>query len=138
MGTRGRQSKADLAVLDGGDLETCQRPGPPADLSDEEAREWLLVVNSMPADYFVPGSLGTLKQLCRHRIRANRVAQIVEQLESGETLDTAEYDKALKMQARETDEIGKCERLLRLVQSASYDRKKIHRGGTNKPWGPKH
>jgi hypothetical protein len=102
MGTRGRRSAASLTVIGAGGIETHRRPEPPSDLSDEQAAEWRSIVARMPADWFGRETQPLLAQYCRHVVSSRRVQQLVAAIEADEDFDIAAYDKALKMQARET------------------------------------
>ncbi len=46
--------------------EVVARLVPPSELTKEQREEWLRVVDTMPADWFVPGNAAALAQYCRH------------------------------------------------------------------------
>jgi hypothetical protein len=50
MTKRGRKSAESLAIRPVTPVETPPRPTPPDELNDEEAEEWLAIVNRLPAD----------------------------------------------------------------------------------------
>ena len=50
MKQRGR--KAALAIVHGSAISAIDRPEPLAELTNEQRIEWILVVNSLPADWF--------------------------------------------------------------------------------------
>jgi hypothetical protein len=133
MGTRGRESSASLAVLTGV-ISSISRPEPPAELTDEQAVEWLAVVNRMSADWFPRETHGMLAQYCRHVVAARRVAQLVNCCESGDVLDISEYDRLLKMQEREGRAISSLATRMRISQHSTYDKGKKKPQGGKRPW----
>jgi hypothetical protein len=48
MGTRGRKSSAELALIGPNGVETRRRLEAPADLSTEQAEVWCSITNSLP------------------------------------------------------------------------------------------
>src|SRR4028119_1546858 len=72
MGTRGRKSAAELALIGPGGIETRRRLEAPADLSAEQAEVWRGIVNTLPADWFSPGSGPAPAALCRHTVAPPR------------------------------------------------------------------
>src|SRR4028119_2341521 len=83
MGTRGRKSAAELALIGPNGVETRRRLEAPADLSTEQAEVWRGVVNTLPADWFGPGSAPVLAALCRHTVAARRVGSWLARLQGG-------------------------------------------------------
>jgi P27 family predicted phage terminase small subunit len=57
---RGRKSAADLSVV----RLTGNRMDAPAHLSEAQAAEWSLIVNSLPADFFRPSDVPLLGSFC--------------------------------------------------------------------------
>ena len=55
--------------------EVVARLVPPSELTKEQREEWLRVVDTMPADWFVPGNAAALAQYCRHVVMARRLAE---------------------------------------------------------------
>jgi hypothetical protein len=51
-----------------------KRPSPPANLSDEAKKLWREIVEDRPIDYFRPGALYLLEQLCVMTVAARRVS----------------------------------------------------------------
>lgn len=135
MGVRGPKSAAALAVIGPGGVETVRRPEPPHELTDEQADDWRAVVNAMPADWFPRGAHGTLVQLCRHRIRARRLAQLLNAAEAAEDFDVKEYRDLLRSEGENTRLIESCETKLRLTPQTQYDKSKKRDAKTQrKPW----
>lgn len=134
MGTRGRKSGAALATVVS-DIQEARRPKPPKELTDEQATEWRAVVDRMPGDYFGEETFPLLVQYCRHVVSGRRVHQLVKAAEENEDFDVADYDRLLKMQERESRCIGSLATKMRLAQSNTYDRQKIHNPPkTKRPW----
>ncbi len=81
MGTRGRKSAAELAVISGAGIASTRRLSAPPELTEDQAEVWRGVVNSLPADWFSQGSAPVLAALCRHTVAARRVASWIARLE---------------------------------------------------------
>jgi hypothetical protein len=135
MGARGRPSAASLSIISSSGIETIPRPSPPDDLNDEQANEWQAIVNRMPADWFPRETWSLLAQYCRHVVSARRVQQLVASLEKDEEFDIVAYDRALKMQERESRCIASLATKMRISQQTQYDKSK-KRGNVSprKPW----
>lgn len=134
MGARGRKSAAELSVVGSAGIETVRRPEPPEELTDEQAHEWRAIVNSMPADWFPRGAHGTLVQLCRHRVRARRFAQLIDAAEAAEDFDVKEYRDLCRSEGENTRLIESCETKLRLTPQTQYDKTKKRQTQTKRPW----
>ena len=135
MKTRGRTSLAALSVVSGGVIEPVARPKPPGELTEEQAAVWREVVDRLPADWFQAETFPLLAQYCRHVVSARRVQQVVATIEAEEDFDIAEYDRALKMQERESRCIASLATKMRIAQQSTYDQsKKKGSGGVAKPW----
>src|SRR5690348_16093975 len=114
MGARGPKSLSALSVVESGGQEI-SRPPPPSELTVEQRREWLSVVNRLPAEWFQPETFPLLSQYCRHVVSARRVAELISALETEMSKEPAEgvselemmlgaskaMDRLLKMQERE-------------------------------------
>jgi hypothetical protein len=143
MGTRGRTSAAALAVATKSNVvEIMPRPEAPVDLTDDQAEEWMSVVERMPADWFPRETHGMLAQYCRHIVAARRVAQIIDTLEEevakggAEAILTATkgFDRLYKMQEREGRAISSLATKMRLSQQSTYDKSKKKPVAARKPW----
>lgn len=134
MQSRGRRSAASLAVISSSGIEAIERPRPPEDLNDEQAAEWISIINRMPADWFPRETHGMLAQYCRHIVAARRVAQLVNAAEADEDFNIKDYDRLLKMQEREGRAITSLATKMRLSQQTTYDKSKKKPGQTRKPW----
>lgn len=154
MGARGRNSGADLAVVQSGELSALVgRPEPLPELTPEQAEEWRSVVNRLPADWFPRETWAMLAQYCRHVVSANRIAQMIRTIEVGpqhaggnvvnlrgddeddEGFCLKDYDKLLAMQEREGRALSSLATRMRLTQQATYHPEKSKgKGGMKKPW----
>lgn len=142
MKTRGRDSAASLEVVQfnqGGArgaqvLERVERPGPPVELTQEQADEWNAVVSRLPADWFPRETHALLAEYCRHVVTARRIAQLIQNAEGAETLDVVEYDRLGKMAERESRVIASLATKMRLSQQTSYDKTKKKPRTVTKPW----
>jgi hypothetical protein len=67
------------------------RPDAPYDVTDEEAEVWRTVVDSMPADHFIPANYHLLTQLCRHVVEARRIAQLIKAIARRKQISTSGY-----------------------------------------------
>jgi hypothetical protein len=134
MGVRGRASSASLSVISSNGIEAYERPRPPSELSDEQAIEWVAVVNRLPADWFGRETEALLAQYCRHVIAARRVAVLVAQAESDSACDLKDYDRLLKMQEREGRAITSLATKMRISQQSTYDQSKKKPAQARKLW----
>lgn len=135
MGTRGRISSAALSVVETGPLEVVDRLPPPLELTDDQRAEWLAIVNTMPADWFMRGNQALLIQLTRHLVSARRVAQMIEAISAEPEIDRREMGSLLKMQQAETLAINLLLRSMRLTQqSVAVHAQAKHPKKIRKPW----
>lgn len=119
MAARGRKSAASLEIQSNSVVQVIERPRPPNELTDEQASEWISVVERMPADWFPRETHGMLTQYCRHIVASNRVAQLISKTEKAKTFDVELYDKLLKMQEREGRAISSLATRMRITQQAT-------------------
>lgn len=135
MDQRGRKSSAALTVIADSGIESTPRPKPPLDFTDEQSREWVEIVNRLPAEWFPRETFPLLEQYCRHVITARKLEQLIFQAESPEEIDINQYDKLLKMRERESRIISSLGTRMRITQHSQYDKGK-KRGSTitAKPW----
>ena len=132
MQKRGRKSAAELAVVPNV-VEAVPRPVAPDDLTDEQAVEWEAIVSSEAAEWIPRGAWGALAQYCRHKVAADRVAQLLEQSQ-----DAGEYLELLKAQERETRALLSAATRLRLTPQSRYRPEQAGAkgglGARRKPW----
>ena len=134
MGQRGRKSSAALQIANNLD-RAIDRPRPPDELTSEQKAIWVFIVNRLPADWFPPETHGTLIQLCRHRARSRKLAQLIDAMEgaaNGEDFYVHEYRDLLRTEAENTRIINSCETKLKLTPKSDYAKKKPKLG--NPPW----
>jgi hypothetical protein len=116
MAQRGRKSALKLLDVVATETDVVPRPQAPAELSAEEAEEWIALVNAMPADYWPRVTHPNLVQLVRHIVSARRVSQMIERVVSGRKFKPVEYRRLLGMQRAETLAIINLLRSMRLTQ----------------------
>lgn len=143
MGTRGRKSAAEIAVLDldnknkGADATgDDNKPAPPKELTKEEAAEWLAVVERLPADWFPRETWPLLTQYCRHVVASTHVAKLItaERRKPVKQRDIADLDRLLKMQEREGRAISSLATRMRLTQQSNVDPERKKPRTAQKPW----
>lgn len=134
MGTRGRTSADALSVIQTG-VEVVPRADAPYELTDEEADIWRAVVNTMPADWFMPANHPNLVQYCRHIVAARQVAQLIQQELKQKTLNVENFMEFLKRQKEETAAINALSRSMRLTQQSVMRAETAkHPKQVGKPW----
>ncbi len=124
MERRGRKSLAALSVILPHDVRPAKRPKPPADLTKEQATEWQLVVDRMPADWFPREMHGVLAQYCRHIIEARRIGQLIAQMAAKKRFDVDQYEQLLRMHDKEGRSVSMLATRMRLTQQSRYDKKR--------------
>jgi hypothetical protein len=65
MSGNGNSPPSGVAYIDNDNVRY-QRPEPPEELTDEEAVEWVSIVEKMPPEYFTPPTWPVLVNLCQH------------------------------------------------------------------------
>lgn len=119
MGSRGRESAADLAIVPV--APRLRRPPPPDDLTKEQAAEWRAVVGRMPAGWFEREHFAILADYCRHVTRSRFLAAGLERCKLDDLMDSDGLDHFNKMAAaaeRETRAMLACARSLRITHQA--------------------
>ena len=105
MGTRGRKSAAELSVIQG----IRQRPNPPDELTQEEAREWRGIVAALPVDWFSRAIWPLLCAYCRHICNARHIAALIEAAHKGDLTDRKalmRFNRLLAMQERQANALA--------------------------------
>jgi len=118
MKQRGR--KTALSVVQGSAISAIDRPEPPSELTNEQRIEWILVVNSLPADWFPDETQKVLAQYCRHAVAGRHVATLIDDLEGSDAIDVVHYDRLLKMQERESRMLVSLATKMRMTQQSTY------------------
>lgn len=130
MKQRGKQSSvAEITPK----IEIVSRETAPAVLTGDQISIWNDTLGRMPAEWF-KDSVGTLIQYCRHRVRANRLAQLVEEYESDEDFDLKVYQALLLSERQNTTVIESCETKLRLTPQTRFDKSKKTGPQGKAPW----
>ncbi len=145
---RGRKSPHDLSPL----ATMLERPAAPMELRMDERHEWEVIVNRLPADWFVAEMFPLLANLCRHicfartlAVRINRIhehasdpeALVARLLKDDPTLDGKALAWAVKewldreerfcrMHLDQTKQIKMLAMSLRLTKQARYDTRVAH------------
>ena len=118
MKQRGRKSA--LSVVHGSAISAVDRPEPLSELTNEQRIEWILVVNSLPADWFPDETHKVLAQYCRHAVASRHVSELIGLSEVGDKIDVLEYDRLLKMQERESRMLVSLATKMRMTQQSTY------------------
>lgn len=135
MGIRGRQSEAALTVVTPSPISSEKRQTPPQELTVEQANEWVLVVNRLPADWIQDEMRALLAAYCRHVVSQRHVADMVATLEASGDFDLDKYEQLLRMQDREGRAISSLATRLRLTPQSTYsEQRKKRPTATKKPW----
>ena len=119
LGTRGKRSVAELMILEGPN-GVIDRPDAPYNLTDAEADEWRAIVASMPAGHFARTQYPMLVQLCRHKVAADRVAQLIEAVCRKKKFNSSELLALQAAQSAESSAIMRLSRSMRLTQQSVY------------------
>ena len=125
-----RKSAAELAIVR---VEPPLQPKPPADLTAEQAAEFVSIVNYMPANWFGQESVGILAAYCRHSANARFIAKEIaafrpEWFRADNGLDR--YEQLTKIQDRQHRTMATLASKMRLSQSS---RTKLSKAITNAP-----
>lgn len=139
MRQRGRKSAVSQEVATISTVSLIERPEPALDLTPPEEDVWRSVVGAMPADWFPVETHPLLSQYCRHTVAARKIAMLIDLASAKDQVDTAELDKLLQMQARETAALKALAASMRLSQQASYSARgaggeKSRRSTVKRPW----
>lgn len=115
-------------------VEIIRRVAPPLELNAEQREEFVRVVNSMPAEWFVAANTAMLAQYCRHVVMARRIAEAIDGAMSEG--DATKVETLLRAQARESKMISQMMTSLRMTPQAIEPRgisaRKMQQ--TDSPW----
>jgi hypothetical protein len=134
-----RTSIDELMITESGLAAAIPRPDAPYDLDEREVDVWRAIVNSMPADHFIPANYHVLTQLCRHVVEARWNAHNIKTYRKRKTADFnyKVYGELQKAQIAESQIIARLSTTLRLTQQSTFSQKavRLHRPITisNKP-----
>jgi hypothetical protein len=127
MAQRGRKSAASLSIVS---MAGHERPAPPEDLIEDEAKEWREIAGRMPQDWFTRENFPLLAEYCRHIVRARDLAQDIAKFKRypSEVRLTTEgiqrYDMLLKMADRERAALVQLATKQRFSQQSRYTEKR--------------
>lgn len=134
---RGELTAIDVAQFPSA-IVAQQRPPAPDHLTDEQRHVWNQTVNGLPADWFRQEALPLLEQYCRHVVHGQRLALLINSLESSEDLDLDSYEKLLRMHEREGRALSSLGTRLRLTPQSTYvphkSKSKGVGSGVKPPW----
>lgn len=140
--TRGRKSatSTEVATLAKkiSEVQIITYAEPPYELKEPEANVWNATVQDKAPDWFTPSTFPLLVQYCRHVVRANNIAFMIEQFEediirsaSGQAtmhhFDVG-YDKLLAMQINQSRVIAHLSIKMRLAQQSTIDKSNKENG----------
>ena len=128
MGTRGRKSAAELAVVR---FDKNKLPKPPVWLTKEQSDDWKTLVPDLVDVSRARWPL--IEAYCKAAVSLRHVGQLITDLEHSDDFSIADYDKLLKMQERESRCLASLAVRLGIAQSTSYERKKKNRK-QKAPW----
>jgi hypothetical protein len=141
-GRGGRKSAASLSVVN---VLGNERPAPPDELTEDEAKEWREIAARMPPDWFTRENFPLLAEYCRHIVRARDLAKDITTFKRfpPEVRMTSDgirlIDMLLKAADRERAAMVNLATKMRLTQQSRYRADKAasaaDRGKTvRKPW----
>jgi len=131
MGTRGRLSTADLEVLP---VAERMRPEPPANLSEDHAVIWRQVVTALPADWFGPETYPLLVQYCRHSVRAEKLAALIDEQERLGIPEPKFYTKLVGQEILQSGVIAALATKMRIAQQSTFVKTSKKARATSKLW----
>ena len=139
MAKRGRQSATEKEiesnVANFPQNGVVDRPEAPQHLTIEQKKEWDAVVERLPADWFPRETQGLLEQYCRHKVSADKVAELVQNEQNKAYPDIETLDRLLKMQEREGRALSSLATRMRITQQSTIDAERRKPKASNKkPW----
>jgi len=132
MGSRGKTSAAELAVISNDGVAVIRRPDAPGRLSEDASSIWVDAVNSYAADHFTPDTIPMLEGYCNHAVNAQRLAVMIEDRWRGESLDLDALDQLARMHERECRSLSSLATRLRMTPQSKYDPKKKNTVNANR------
>src|SRR5215213_6608108 len=135
MGTRGRRSASELAIIPFQPKPEVRHPEPPKGLTSDQAQIWRTVVASLPTDWITPSNSPLFEAYCRHTAASRRIADMIAIEEQSAAFNLADYGRLLTMQERETRALSALATKLRLARSSVDDRRRAPTPpGGPRPW----
>jgi hypothetical protein len=136
---RGRKSANSLTVIGPSGIESIKRPPPPVGLNQEQAGEWVRVVNSLPADWFPAYTHGLLTEYCRIWGNCQIISSRIEAVLARDTVDIDLYEHLMRIQHKESALLGYLAVKLRLSPSSTYsqERNRQKKQIEGRDWSPR-
>jgi len=138
MGARGRKSAAELSAISCDGIELHRRPEPPEHLGDNAAEIWRAIINSLPADWFSPGTLPLLEAMCSLAVSQRYTVRSLQVLErDGADFDRGEWERLQKQLGEVSGRIATLATRMRLTPQSRYGPRAAATAGQLPPDGPK-
>ncbi len=140
MGARGRKSSKELSTISAGGLEIHRRPDPPEHLGEGAVKVWRATVNSLPADWFSPGTLPLLEAFCGLTVSQHNTIMAVQRIErEANDFQRDEWGRVLKQLGELSGRIATLATRMRLTPQSRYgargaDTAARSVGDVPKPW----
>jgi phage terminase small subunit len=140
MGARGRKSSKELSTISSGGLEIHRRPDPPDHMGEDAVKVWRAVVNSLPADWFTPGTLPLLEAFCGLTVSQRNTIMALQRIErEANDFQRDEWARVLKQLGEVSGRIATLATRMRLTPQSRYgargaDTAARSAGDGPKPW----
>ena len=128
---------AELTVISPAGVETIRRPSAPADLSAEQAEEWVAIVTRLQSNWFPRETHAILTQYCRHVVSARRIGQSISIMEQStdDSFNMEEYSQLLKLQVGESRIILSLGTRMRITQQSTVRAEQARKPSEERaPW----
>ena len=138
MGARGRKSSKELSTISAGGLELHRRPDPPEHLGEDAVKVWRAVVNSLPADWFSPGTLPLLAAMCGLTISQRYTLRALQAAERGDKeFDRESWEKLQRQLGEVSGRIATLATRMRLTPQSRYGARSADTAARSVGDGPK-
>ncbi len=140
MGARGRKSSKELSTISAGGLEIHRRPDPPDKMGEDAVAIWRAVVNSLPADWFSPGTLPLLEAFCGLTVSQRNTIRALQRIErEANDFRRDEWERTLKQLGEVSGRIATLATRMRLTPQSRYGARSADTaarsvGDFEKPW----
>ncbi len=140
MGARGRKSSKELSTISSGGLEIHRRPDPPDHMGEDAVKVWRAVVNSLPADWFSPGTQPLLEAFCGLTVSQRNTIMALQRIErEANDFQRDEWGRVLKQLGEISGRIATLATRMRLTPQSRYgargaDTAARSVGDFRKPW----
>jgi len=121
MGTRGRKSSAELSTIGVSGVAVTRRPDPPAHLGDEASEIWRSICNSLPGDWFTPGTQPLLEAFCSLTVSQHYTQRALQRIERAETeFDAHTWRDLVRQLGEVSGRIAQLATRMRLTPQSRY------------------